>query len=188
MGLGELKNRIASDAESEISEINSEADGRISVLTESVRKSSLEKADKILKDAEAKADLAFKKIVSKARVEASSQVSCLKNQLIEDVFSEVSAKIESLSDKQKRQVLSNLVSGASRVGDDVVVYVDPKYKKLIPTSKQYTVVGKNLGVFGVVLSSADGLITVDNTLPAVIARTRDQLKPCVSEILYGGLK
>lgn len=188
MGLAELKAKIASDADDKINMINAEAVERISGLTSEIKSSATGKVAEIMRRGESRAELEGKKIVSAAKVEASSTASAEKNSLIEEVFAEARKQILALSDKEKSRVLSKLASEASVIEGTVTAHVDAKYAKLFPKTKGVEVEATSIGDFGVILSSKDGGVEVDNTLTAVLSRIKERTKPEVAKTLFGGGK
>ena len=186
MGLEDLKKKIASDAEAQVRAVNDEADARVSEIEGEVKAKTVEKVAELLHASERKAEAQAKKIVSAAKVEASSHISSEKNRLLEEVFSEAEKQVLALSDKEKKKLMQELVSDATHLGGTVTAYVDPKYTTLVPKTTGVTVKEKKLGDFGVLLSSKDGALEVDNTLSSVLSRAKDKIKSEAAKALFGG--
>jgi vacuolar-type H+-ATPase subunit E/Vma4 len=187
MGFAELEAKIKADSAREIAVVNAKADAEIKEVLAAINSFADKEVEKILSEGGRRASLSASKAVTDAKVNALRAESREKNILIDRVFESAREKILSLPDKEKAELLVRLSTNPVFDGRDYEVLVDKKYFDLVKGKKKPAFEKADLGDFGVVLKSKDGLVKVDNTMGAVISRAKSRLTPVVAKTLFGGM-
>ncbi len=182
MALEEIKKRILEKGDEEIRKIDAEARKEENNIENSIKADE----EKVYKDVVDKRrqelELIPKRIISNARMEKKFRVESKKAEIVHNVFREAKKKILEMDDKEKGRILKNLAEDAKENVRDPVVYVDRRYSNLINAK------ARNIGDFGVIVESKDGLMRVDNTLNSVILRMGPDLKASVMRVLFEDAK
>ena len=186
MGLMELEAKLRSDAERELAEIKRNADSEVASVLAGINAAAERESARIVAEGERKAFLASSKILSDAKSLAMRNESLEKNKILDAVIIKAREKILALPDGKKAELLYKLSSNPVFEGREYRVLVDKKYSKLLKSKGKMKVMHSDLGDFGVILESADGLVRVDNRISVVLERLKPKLKPKLIKTLYGG--
>lgn len=182
MGLNELKQKILSDADTQIAQVKKEGDAEICEIRARFKTRFEEEEERILGQAEKKAELSRREIVGSAMLEGKVSVLEAKKAFLDELFVEAEKRVLLLSDSRKMKVLAHLVSDSKELGD-CVVYASDKYISLVP--KECTVKKSDFTDFGVVIESLDGVKKVDNRLPTALSVSRARIEHELNRILWG---
>ncbi len=182
MGLKELEAKIRADAEKEMAEIERKAQSGAENVAATYRLQAETEYTSAISRAEREASLVRKQIVWKAKAELCENVELEKNKMIAEVFSNAKSSIFSLTKAGKKKVLDKL-TGDSILFDGGIIEVDREFKDLVSAPDGFKVKASDIG-FGLVLTSSDGLVRVDNRLDVVLERMKARMKPKVNKILF----
>jgi len=182
MGLIELEAKLRSDAEKELQEIKAGIDSQVASILAEIKSSAEIDGRRIIEGGERKARLMASKILSDAKAKCARAESRGKNLAVEEVFAEASRRVLAMPDARKAGFLLKLFLSPVFEGLKFQAKVDKKYFPLVKGAGKKHVVEAELGDFGVMLESADGLIRVDNRISSMMER----IKPKIAKMLFGG--
>ncbi|MFH0860139.1 MAG: V-type ATP synthase subunit E [Candidatus Altiarchaeota archaeon] len=189
MGYEELSESIRRQGEREAADIREKARLEAAGILRNWEEAADATYDRILEKAGQESDIILKQTVSKAKVDAKGVEANRKAEIMESVFEEAGKRILASDRQTQSKVLNRLAEGGRKVGDDVTVYVDKKYSKLIDRKKleawfkNAKIVERQIG-FGVIVENSDKTVRVDNTLEPVFESLKKDLRPQVNKILF----
>lgn len=177
MGLEQILKKIKSESEAEKEKIRNEIESeRKKILNDASEKAKII-ASRILEKGRAEINLEKSKIIANAKISAKDKIDKVKAMWVENAFEEAKREILSLPDNKKSEILKKLCDIEDKENFDV--YVDEKYKNLINNAKV-----ENIGDFGVILRSKDGIIKINNSLNEKIRSLKQNMSSKVAEILF----
>ena len=179
MALEDIEKEIRKEGEQKIDEINRETNDIIKSIRDETENRIKKRVEKIKRDGEKEADLTYRRIIADANIRAKEMLENEKNELVERVFEEARKRILNASDKEKANILKKLIDNGKSSIKNPKILVDRKYSSLVKGG-----ISSDIGDFGVILQSEDGVVTVDNTLNSVIERLKVKLKPKIASILF----
>lgn len=167
---------------------------------------ALEEAEEIRKQQREKVsplvEMEKKKIIASAEMEARKRLLEKKEELVSRVFQEVENKIyESRNSRSYSELITKLIEdGISAIDGDLIIEygesdswiftkefisnIDSKAKAIKSADVKLKFIPMRNYMFpGVIIRSADGKVVVDNTLPSILKRLKDELRGKISEIL-----
>lgn len=177
--LDKIEKKIRESGEAEIEKIQKDAEENIAHIKSEIQEESKRAYEYRKQERKKELDLIPRRIISDASMEKKRAIDAKKTELVENVFEEAKARILKLSKKDKMKLLNNLIENASRQIPDPVVYVDKKYSDLVEGAET-----ESIGDFGVIVRSADGTVSVDNTLDSIIGRLKTSVKPEIVKIIF----
>jgi len=107
------------------------------------------------------------------------EIDSCKAAIVEKAFDEAKSAVLALGKKEKARILKNLADNGSRQINNPIVYADPMYAELLPGAQV-----EDIKDFGVIVRSADGTSSVDNTLNSIMKRFDLSLKPAIVKVLF----
>jgi vacuolar-type H+-ATPase subunit E/Vma4 len=179
IGLNELETKIRNDSDEEIKKIAAETKKEIDIIESDIVAKADNEVEKVKKEGESEVARVKKRILADANTQVKEQISVEKNRLLEEVFDEAAKAIMALSDDEKKKILAGLAKDGSQVVKDPKFIVDAKYKGLLAGSE-----AADLGDFGVVITSKDGTLKIDNTLGSRMRQLKATLKPKIAALLF----
>jgi vacuolar-type H+-ATPase subunit E/Vma4 len=185
MGYRELESNIRADFKRDLDAVVRSSEEEVRRINEETRKMAEDASAKVLAHGENTAALRHRKIVGAGRLESMRAFNAEKNRLVDGIFTSAREAFMALPNERKAKLLKKLAEDAALTGMVNRVKVDKSYRRLLKGAKGMKVVEGNLGDFGVILESADGLMTVDNRLNTIINQAKTKLKPQVNRILFG---
>ena len=181
MGLEEVKEGLRKEIEETAAKILKEADdekARIMALAK-------EEVDSFKKESEAKTNAFIKTLEKKelasANLNAKKTSLNTKKEMIDTVFEETAKKLESLSETERKKIISNLIKKAGELIDVKIIYCNKKDKALV--GKSFTVkVGDMKG--GVICENKDGSSRIDYTFETILEDIRENNLKDIAEKLF----
>jgi|GEM_PF-2993034 len=182
MGESKLSGKILKDAEEDVRKVEEEILSELEEVEDRIKDKLSEETENILSEADRKSALISRKIIGGARI--SARVSALKEKigLLDELFLEIESDIEKLSESSKKKVIELLLGDASAVGDNPVVLVADKYKKLVP--QKFEVKKGGFTDFGVIIQSKDGFRKIDKRLKTVLENLREQHEHTLNKMIW----
>lgn len=179
MGLDKIERKIREAGEKEISRIREESELEVQRIKSETDNESSKAYTGVKQASRRERDLLYRRIMADARMKERKIIEERKSEVLDAAFEDAKAGILDLSEKEQARILRKLADAGKKEINDSVVYVDRKYAKLIDGAKT-----KDLGDFGVVVESKDGLIRIDNTLNSIMLRLKQRIKPNVAKVLF----
>ncbi|MFH1056098.1 MAG: V-type ATP synthase subunit E [Candidatus Altiarchaeota archaeon] len=185
MGYKELEEKIRTDFQKEIDAITGVSALETLSVVDEIKGEAKSATEKIKIQGEHKAELRYRQVVGKTKLDAMRSLNAEKSRLVDEVFDKAKAAILALPNSSKRTYINRLVDDGKLIDGGKVVRVDKHYKGLLEGDSFLKFIDDNLGDFGVVIESEDGLMRVDNRLGTIIAQAKVRLKPEVNKIIFG---
>jgi vacuolar-type H+-ATPase subunit E/Vma4 len=177
--LDKIEKKIRDMGEKEIEEIEKEAENKVSQIKSEISEEAEKTYNQVIEERKSELELIPRRILSDARMERKNEMDSCKAAMVEKAFEEAKTAILALNKKDKAKILKNLADNGSKQIDDPVIYVDAQYEDLLPGAQT-----EDIKDFGVIVRSADGTCSVDNTLNSVIKRFDLSLKPAIVKVLF----
>lgn len=182
MSFDKLESQIKSSTEEQVLKTKTDGDDRLKLIKADINNEADACSQFILDAGEYSSTIKASEILSHARLKARNKLEEAKKIILDDVMNEAEASILSLSKKEKKQVLENILCKAKPLVDNPSVLVDETCKGLI--------VGKpgNIGGFGFKVLGKNGSVTVDCRLKTLLNRLKELHEAELSVILFEGGK
>ncbi len=177
MGLKEIEREILETGQKEVDRINREAGQDLGKLEKEINEKTSSEARKLEEKRMKEMELDRKRILAKSNLLIKEQVEKKKDEMIERVFEESSARVLKMGNAEKKRILKKLMEEASEGLEKPTTFVDRKYARLLKGAR-----GSDLGDFGVRVTS--GHITVDNTLSAKLKEIKSNSRHKVADVLW----
>jgi len=185
MSAEKIIERIKNDAEKQREQIIDEAEKQSKILLKTTKAQAEKDAESLLRNGQHESDNAKKILVSKAIQDVRKDMMNAKEEMIELCFSEALEKLGSLPDDQYRKFVVTLIrAGKKRLGEDCTVAVSGTIDSEIAKQEKVAVQGTVKSRGGIILHSADGTITIDNTFERVLNRKKDEIRIHVGKLLF----
>ncbi|MFH1125615.1 MAG: V-type ATP synthase subunit E [Candidatus Altiarchaeota archaeon] len=184
MALEDIEAKIRAEGREQVEEIRAKAGKDIEKIKEHCNQELKQKCGKIDSDCEKKKAALRRSILSAARIKASNLVAMEKARAIAGVFEAARQEVLKLPEGDKKRIIARMLEDKSLFDEKPLVYVEEKYLKFLPKSDGFEVKKSSIGDFGIILSSRDGLITVDKRLNVLLEELSDKITPKLCEILF----
>jgi vacuolar-type H+-ATPase subunit E/Vma4 len=177
--LDKIEKKIRDMGDKEIEEIEKDADNKVAQIKGEIKEEAEKAHNQVIEERKSELELIPRRILSDARMERKNELDSRKAAMVEKAFEEAKTAVLALNKKDKAKILKSLAENGSKQIDDPVVYVDRQYEELLPGAQV-----EDIKDFGVIVRSADGTSSVDNTLNSIVKRFDLSLKPAVVKILF----
>jgi vacuolar-type H+-ATPase subunit E/Vma4 len=184
MGYAELEKSIREEYAQRIRLVNESAKKKEDAILEAIREDARAESERILSDYGRRANLISRQIIGKANMEAMRLLDDEKARILDDTFQKLLERLNTLSDGQKSKLMAHLASDEAIIEGDKTVRVRAQDAQFLPPNLKSTVKTEDIGEFGLIISSADGLISVDNRISQAASRIWDELLPDVTGIMF----
>lgn len=179
-GIDTLRSEIVRQAEKQAKEIVSEAEKEASRLMDDARDHVASYQKTISEKTKAEITEIKKKELNEAELEAKRVLLERKKALIEGVFDSVAQKIEKLSAKERKSLITSL---DSRVRDDITVGRIYCNKKDSSAIKKVSVSQEDI-LGGLIAESKDGAVRVDYSFETILGMLREHHLKDLVRILF----
>jgi|WetSurMetagenome_2_1015567.scaffolds.fasta_scaffold05745_5 vacuolar-type H+-ATPase subunit E/Vma4 len=177
--LDKIEKKIRDMGEREIEEIEKDAENKVSQIKGEIAEEAEKAHNQVIEERKSELELIPRRILSDARMERKNELDSRKAAMVEKAFEEAKTAVLALNKKDKAKILKSLADNGSKQIDDPVIYLDRQYEDLLPGAQV-----EDIKDFGVIVRSADGTSSVDNTLNSIIKRFDLSLKPAIVKILF----
>jgi|Deesub1362A_J573_1020465.scaffolds.fasta_scaffold00005_5 V/A-type H+-transporting ATPase subunit E len=192
--------KIEGDSKAEVENILKEAKKQASEIVEEAEEKAKTIEEEILRRGERDAEQEKLRIVANAKLKSRKMILDGKEEVISEAFSKAREILQDIGASDKYyDVLRDLIKEAAvSVGDKEIILLARKEDHKILTKNFLKKLSKELDcqlaldstpiktMGGVVCRSKDGRIEVDNTLETRLERMKEDLRPKVAKILFGG--
>ncbi|VVB51267.1 V-type ATP synthase subunit E [uncultured archaeon] len=178
MGVSEIEAKIRAAGKKEAEAISKEADASIALFEGEVKSEADAVITEVARSRSKGVEQVSKRIRAATRLSAQETVESAKNRLIDEAFDKAKKTVLEASEADKKKYLKALADEGLKQIPGAVVYVDPAYAHLIKAEK------RALSDFGVVVESKDGVVRIDNTLTAYLARVKQAQKAEIAKTLF----
>lgn len=185
MSAEKIIEEIKKHSEKEIKEIKNESDKKKKEIIEQAKKEGRKKAETIKEEGRKEAENTKKILISQANQEASRKKMQAREEIIVKCFIEAETKLSNIKGKEYQEIVENLIKNSmKKISGDKIVYISREEDGEIADNFDLEVAGKIESIGGVVISSSDGKITIDNTFEGIIKREKSEIRNKVGKILF----
>ncbi|MBR6259089.1 MAG: V-type ATP synthase subunit E [Oscillospiraceae bacterium] len=121
-GIDKIKERILSDAKTEVTKVAEEAAARVSEIKTAGEAAAQEEYGKLFKKGTDDAEKRKERLASVAQLEARKQMLSTKQTLINEAFELAVSKMLGMSDGEKKDFLAKLAARAAGTGKEEVIF------------------------------------------------------------------
>ncbi|PNX48525.1 MAG: hypothetical protein BV459_02210 [Thermoplasmata archaeon M11B2D] len=185
MSAEKIIERINNDAKKHIKHIMDEAEKQSEQIIQNAKAEAKRQAESMLKNGQLEGENAKKILVSKAVQDVRRDMMNAKEEIIDLCFSQALENLRALPDDQYTALITTLIqAGKKRLGNDCTVSVSRTIDKEIAQKEGVAVQETIHAIGGIILHSADGRITVDNTFEGLLNRKKDEIRIHVGKLLF----
>ncbi len=192
-----LKEKIISEAGEQAERVLQEAQKRSAAITARGEADAKAGRETLLADAQTEAAELKRRALTIAKLDARKQILTAKEELIEDTFAQVLARLQELGREASQDLLFPMILGAVQYGDeDIIVSPDQRYyfdaSFLAKLNKALEQQGKKSDLTlavetrplkgGFVLRAGD--VEINNSFNSLLRMQRDSLEPAVAKMLF----
>jgi len=185
MGYVELEARIRADHMKAVGELKVKAEEEAAKIMAEAKAAAYAASERVRLGGERRAALIYRQVVGQARLEAMRAMGSEKNRLVEKVFAEAARRVMSLPHDKKAGLVRRLAEDARLIGGRKKVRVNRGFGGVLVGLPDSEVVEEDFDCLGVIISSEDGAVTIDNRLSSVLGQSKPRLTPEVNVILFG---
>jgi vacuolar-type H+-ATPase subunit E/Vma4 len=169
-----IKKQILKEAEIQASDI----------IKESTDKAKKE-AEKMILNGHKQSESIKKILISKANQDAKSRSIIAKETIIEKCFEKAQIKLSKLGKKEYEILVTKLIKqGSKKLGDNCTVKISKDIDKTIVKKLGMKVTDKVYATGGIILTSSNGKIILDNTFDGILGREKDRIRIKVGKLLF----
>ncbi len=181
--------RIKTDATTTASEIRKNAEQQAKEIKRNATADAKKNAEQIISEGKQQAENRKKILISQARQEAKRKEIEAKNDVIEDCFTQAIEHLNTLNEETYHDIVKTLIEqGKKRMSSKCTVLTSKDQDKHIAKELDLMVSGSIDASGGVILTSEDGTITIDNTFEGIIKRKKAQIREHVGKLLFSDMK
>jgi len=185
MSVEKIIGQIKKDSEKEIDQIIKEAKKQAEIIKNSAKKEALAQSEKIIVNGKQQIEKEKKILLSKANQEFKRDIMNTKEKIIDECFTKAHHELSILKGEKYKKLVEKLVkSGIQKLGDDCTVFVTRDIDKEISVNLGLKIEGKIDSSGGVILKSADGKVTLNNTFDGILKREKDKIRIEVGKLLF----
>jgi len=185
MSAEKIIKRIKKDAEKEVKNILKEAEKQAAKIQDDTKKQVKTEVEKILRDGKKQCENIKKILISKANQDVKREIIKAQEKIIEECFNKAYQKLFSLPEKKYADMVTRLIKkSCAELGRQCLITISRDIDRKIAEKLGIKVEGQVKASGGVILKSADGKITIDNTFDSILKRRKDELRTQVGKILF----
>jgi V/A-type H+-transporting ATPase subunit E len=185
MSTEKIIQRIQKDTEEQIQLIMEESEKQVKAIIKKAKENAEQEAESIIRIGQLESENTKKIMVSKATQDIRRDTMNVKEEIIEQCFSEALEKLKDIPEAQYQAFVKTLIrNGKKRLGNQCSVSVSRAIDSKIAKEENVSVHGTITSIGGVILHSPDEMITIDNTFERLLSRKKDDIRIHVGKLLF----
>lgn len=185
MSAEKIIEQIKKDSEKEIKVIKKESEKEIKDITETAKNKAKKEAEKIKEQGKNQAENEKKIMISQENQESNKKLMNAREEMINKCFDKAIDKLSKLNKKDYQNISEKLLkNGMEKITGEKKVFIARTEDKEIAKKLRIPVAGEIDSTGGVIVSSKDGKITIDNTLHGIINREKQVIRNKVGKVLF----
>lgn len=180
MGLEEVKNEIAREAQARADVILEEAEARKEEMLEEARQKAEKTVKKAEAEAEQEADALRRKKLSSARMTAKKKRLAAREELLEEAYSQFKDRVQGLDEEKEAELIEKSLATLDEQVDIGTVYARSAHKDAAEEYGDF----EERDIQGVIVETADGSRQFDMRFDEIAEQTINDNKKAVSEVLF----
>lgn len=185
MSAEKIINQIKKDSDKEVSKIKKETKQTMDNLIKQAKENGKEEAKKIIEDGKQKSRDKKKVLISHAHQESNREKMNAREEVIDKCFSEAKQKLSNLSEEKYKKIVDSIVKKSlKRISGDLKIYISRKADKKIAEKNDLEIAGKIDSIGGLIISTTDNKISIDNTFEGILKREKDEIRNKIGKMLF----
>ena len=185
MSAEKIIEQIKKDSEKEIQQIIKEAEKQAKNIIQTAQKEAEIQAERIIEDGKQQSKKQKKILLSKTNQELKRDIMNTKEKIIDDCFTKAHHELSILKGERYEKLVKKLIKdGQKKLGNDCAILVTRDIDKNIATNLGLKIKGKIDSSGGIILKSADGKVSLNNTFDGILKRDKDKIRIIVGKLLF----
>lgn len=185
MSAEKIIEQIKKDSEKEIKQIIGEAEKQAKNIIQTAKNEAKVEAEKMLETGKQRSENLGRVLISKANNDAKREFMNAKEKIIDECFTKAHHELSILKGERYERLVRKLIKeGQEKLGNDCTVLVARDVDKKIATDFGIKIMGTIDSCGGVILRSADGKVTLDQTFDSILQREKDKIRIIVGKLLF----
>ena len=185
MSAEKIIEQIKKDYEKEIKQIKKEEDNKVKSIIESAKKEGEKQAEEIINTGKKQAENHKKILVSQANQDSKRKIMNAKEEVINKCFDNAKEKLSKLKDKDYQKIVETLIKkGKNDISSELKLYISRESDKKIAKKLGLKVAGRIESIGGIILSSKDSKITIDNTFEGILKREKAEIRNKIGKMIF----
>lgn len=185
MSAEKIINQIKKDTEKQKNQILKEAEQEAKNIINNAKTEAKNQAEKILKDGEIQSEIIQKIIISKANQEIKKEILNERERIIDECFVKAHHELTTLNEQKYKSMVTKLIQdGCNKIGRNCMISTSRELDKKIAKNLNLKVTGSVESSGGILITSADGHITLDHTFDGILKREKDKIRIKVGRLLF----
>ena len=177
--------QIKKDSQKVVKQILKEAEKHANKIIKDAKDEAKNESKQILSNGEKQSESIKKILVSKANQDEKRKITNVKEIIIEECFEKAQYKLTELEDKKYEKLVTKLINeGSKKLGGKCTVRASRSIDKKVAKKLGFEVTGKIEASGGIILTSSNGKITLDNTFEGILRREKDRIRIKVGKLLF----
>jgi V/A-type H+-transporting ATPase subunit E len=185
MSAEKIIEQVKKDSQQKINQIIKDAESKIKIIIATEKKEANRQAEKIQADGVIQSENIGKILISKANQDAKKRIMNVREKIIDECFVKAHHKLSTLSEQKYKNIVTKLMQdGYKKIDQDCTVIISREIDKKIAKDLGLKVTGSVECSGGIMLTSVDGRITLDNTFDGILKREKDKIRIKVGRLLF----
>ena len=185
MSAEKIIEQIKKDVETEIKQIQKEAEKNGQTIILKAKEEAKEEADKILKLGENQAENLHKIIISKENQNNKRKIMNFKEEIINECFVKAHQKFSTVKGKVYEDTISKYIQkGVKKLDNDCSIQTSRSEDKNILEKLGLKTSGNIEASGGIKILSKDGKIILDYTFDGILKRDRNKIRNKIGKLLF----
>jgi vacuolar-type H+-ATPase subunit E/Vma4 len=185
MTVEKIIKQIKKDSQKEINQIQKESEKEANRIITKAKKEAEKEAEKILENGKQQSQNIKQILISQSNQDTKREIMKAREQIIDECFIKAHHELSILSESKYRKIVSKLIDdGCKKLEEKCTIIASRDIDKTIAKEKGLEVTDTIESTGGIILSSSDGQIIIDNTFDGFLKRERDKIRIKVGKLLF----
>ena len=185
MSVEKIIEQIKKDAKKEVELIIKGAKKQASNIVNNAISEAKRDSREILTNGKKQSESIKKILVSKANQNSKRKIIKVRESIIEECFEKAQRKLIKLGDEKYKKLITKLIKNGSKIlGGKCTIKTSRDIDKKIAGKLGIKVTEKIESSGGIILTSINGKITLDNTFEGILEREKDRIRIKVGKLLF----
>ncbi|MBS3749058.1 MAG: hypothetical protein KGY65_03605 [Candidatus Thermoplasmatota archaeon] len=178
-------NKIKTDAEKKAQDIKKEAEQKAKTIKQDATKKAKQHAQNMIDKGKQHAENRKKIMISQAHQNAKRKEMNAKENLIETCFQQAIDQLGNLDDNTYKNTVKQLMlQGKKQISGECNIKISRDLDEHIAKEIGVSITGKTEATGGIILSSKNGAITIDNTFEGILKREKQDIRVKIGNLLF----
>lgn len=186
MSAEKIIQQIKKDSDKQIQAIQKEAEQQGEQIRTTILSKAQQEAEKIREQGKIFSENKKKILISQTVQDLRRTIMKTKEDIIENCFTQAQKQITQLPEPQYNKIVTTFIqNGKRKLGNDCTIYTSRDIDKKLAEQHNLHVKGTIPASGGVMLQSADGKISIDNTFDGILKRKKEEIRVQIGKLIFG---